>query len=537
MKIKAFFKKPARLVATLSILIAIPLAVYAVATAYYRLDSGQVMTIYEQGVCKKVTNNNAKDFFVPTNSQGEWEAFIANAPTDVALMDCNGAMLESSLVSYWDMDSNWNDAKGVNHGVVSNPWAGGKINGALTYDGVNDMAVVPDDGTFDFEHNNPFSVSMWFKTSSAVAQTLAGKGFTVATNPGYLVFIGATGGITVYMTANPFPTYTLTRSTPAGYNDGNWHHLTVSYDGSGVNTGIKIYMDGVQVGAGGVNTLGGKTILNNEPLRIGNRAAAASSPFLGSIDEVQVYNTALSQSDVDFLYNSGNGTASAASGAIANWHFDEAYGAVAADSISAKNANLTNFVLGPSPDVPKYGYHSAGFDGVNTFITVPHAADINFERTNSFSAEAWIKPNNFSVAAMIFGKSLGPTSYRGYMMGLNSPSGTDAKLTVQLLSTASTVNYLSEQSVSYSFMDGNWHHVAFTYDGSSTHAGLKLYIDGNEVSTTDAGTLTASILNTVSLKIGRREDGYYFNGLIDELAIYNSALPASTIQEHAALSM
>lgn len=52
--------------------------VYA-ASQYYQINSGAEVTVDEHEVCKKVTNNNAKSLFVPTNTAGEWQAFRDNA--------------------------------------------------------------------------------------------------------------------------------------------------------------------------------------------------------------------------------------------------------------------------------------------------------------------------------------------------------------------------------------------------------------------------------------------------------------------------
>ena len=78
--------------------------------------------------------------------------------------------------------------------------------------------------------------------------------------------------------------------------------------------------------------------------------------------------------------------------------------------------------------------------------------------------------------------------------------------------------------------DGQWHHVAGVYDG----ANMFLYVDGTlDVSQPATGSIAQ---NSAPLRIGANasdgEDGtgYYFNGLIDEVSIYNRALTASEIQ-------
>ena len=77
---------------------------------------------------------------------------------------------------------------------------------------------------------------------------------------------------------------------------------------------------------------------------------------------------------------------------------------------------------------------------------------------------------------------------------------------------------------------GAWTHLAVTYDG----ANLRLYVNGVQ---TASRALTGSIVTTTGLlKIGGNAvSGEWFNGLIDEVRIYNRALTAAQIQTDMAL--
>ena len=76
-------------------------------------------------------------------------------------------------------------------------------------------------------------------------------------------------------------------------------------------------------------------------------------------------------------------------------------------------------------------------------------------------------------------------------------------------------------------IDTNWHHLVATYD----EANAKIYVDGVLKATAASNVpLTA---NTQALTIGRSVDGLrVFGGLIDEVAVYTSALSLSSIQAH-----
>lgn len=86
------------------------------AATSYRVNSGTQVTINEQGVCKKVTNNNAGDIFVPTNTATEWTAFRTNA-TGISLAECTTTvtMQPSTKDCYL-----WQSSPTTNYGVSNN---------------------------------------------------------------------------------------------------------------------------------------------------------------------------------------------------------------------------------------------------------------------------------------------------------------------------------------------------------------------------------------------------------------------------------
>ena len=86
-------------------------------------------------------------------------------------------------------------------------------------------------------------------------------------------------------------------------NDGNWHLLAATYDGSGAASGIQLYLDGAAVGTNvRQNTLGGGTTLNNAPVTIGARDTGGL-PFNGTIDEAAIFGAALSSAQIRQIAN------------------------------------------------------------------------------------------------------------------------------------------------------------------------------------------------------------------------------------------
>ena len=125
--------------------------------------------------------------------------------------------------------------------------------------------------------NAPRSVEVWLKTTSTSFQTLVqwGDNYSGATNFNVQV-VGDQIFINVNNQTNP------SFSSPYTLANGQWHFLAVTYNG----TVLTAYADGNSIGTWSVN-------LNTDP-----SALAAGSGFTGNLDEIAVYNRALSASEV-----------------------------------------------------------------------------------------------------------------------------------------------------------------------------------------------------------------------------------------------
>src|SRR4029079_7327263 len=107
-------------------------------------------------------------------------------------------------------------------------------------------------------------------------------------------------------------------------------------------------------------------------------------------------------------------------------------------------------------------------DGVNDYVRIPDAPA--FDQTNSITVEAWMKstgPQSDSLYLLV-DKSHGWTDATGWGLQGDSSTGTIAWFFGDGSGFANAVG--SPGNV----LDGNWHHVAGTYDG----AWLRLYVDG-----------------------------------------------------------
>jgi hypothetical protein len=95
--------------------------------------------------------------------------------------------------------------------------------------------------------------------------------------------------------------------TANSVNDGNWHFLVASYDGSGQAAGVQLYVDGAPAATTVVsNTLNGLTTLNGVPVAIGSRDTGAV-PFSGLLSEAAILGTTITATQVRQLQSDAAG--------------------------------------------------------------------------------------------------------------------------------------------------------------------------------------------------------------------------------------
>ncbi|MCX6724165.1 MAG: LamG domain-containing protein [Candidatus Staskawiczbacteria bacterium] len=161
------------------------------------------------------------------------------------------------------------------------------------------------------------------------------------------------------------------------------------------------------------------------------------------------------------------------------------------------------------------------------YVDVGAGSKFNFERTNPFSIGFWAKTSTAAIQRPVSKFDTSGNYFRGYGIQLASTI-----TQFQIVNTWST-NVLDVYT-SDSITNGNWHYVAVTYDGSSTAAGAKIYIDGTSRSLATAhDTLSATIQNSISLQMGGSSptNRQYFNGSLSDVRIYNRALSSAEVTQ------
>ncbi len=158
-------------------------------------------------------------------------------------------------------------------------------------------------------------------------------------------------------------------------------------------------------------------------------------------------------------------------------------------------------------------------------VTFPQIGD--FQRSDPFSIGLWLNMPAYERAVVIHRtKSWTDSGSRGYQILVE-----EGKLTVAL------VHFWPGDAIAIRTSEplpvGEWHHAAFTYDGSSRAAGLRLYLDGELARTEvvrDHLTRTIRGGSIGHLTIGSRfRDKGYKQGLVDEVAVYGRELSGAEV--------
>jgi len=210
--------------------------------------------------------------------------------------------------------------------------------------------------------------------------------------------------------------------------------------------------------------------------------------------------------------------------AVGVWNFDEGSGTLAKDASGyANNGTLYNFVSpnGWSTSTPYaivgsgQGKYALSFDGVDDYVDCGNGASLNF--TKDFSIELWLKTMSAgSPYSGVIGKYGGTSGYDLII----SPGGF-LRMDVRGTSAIDTGN------TGNSLFDNKWHHIVVVVTISS----IKIF-DNTILRSTTNGTWTA-LTTSNPLTIGARGSSLpTFNGIIDDVRIYDIALSLSEIQQH-----
>lgn len=168
---------------------------------------------------------------------------------------------------------------------------------ARSFNGSSDLIDLANEVNFDFERTQAFSVACWcYRTGTG--GTLVGK--QLSNGGGWLPFYQiASGGIQTYLVntdpGNIIQVDTTTYVLPAS----TWAHLTFTYSGSSLASGVTIYANGISQALTTVTDTLSATMLNNVAVQLG--ANNGVNFWSGNLAGVGIWNVALSAANVATL--------------------------------------------------------------------------------------------------------------------------------------------------------------------------------------------------------------------------------------------
>jgi serine protease len=198
------------------------------------------------------------------------------------------------------------------------------------------------------------------------------------------------------------------------------------------------------------------------------------------------------------------------------WRLGETSGTVAADSAGSSPGVYHGATLGQPSLLASDSNKSASFSGAGQYVGIASTPPISLGVT--VSAEAWIKPAAVPAAGAFASVLTKPESYS---LQFNGP-----KLEFTIMQNGTRQRL---QAPAGAIAAGGTYHVVGTFDGTTQ----RLYVNGAQVAS--ALLKGAITINTNSLSIGSwNGSSEFFNGTIDEAAVYPVALSATQVSSHYA---
>ncbi len=202
--------------------------------------------------------------------------------------------------SWWKADGNANDSSGANHGALVNgvTYAAGKVGQAFSFDGSLKYVRVPDAANLNFGTTTDFTLEAWIKLNGA-QNGLVGLLAKGSGAPFYQLMVN---GNHLYAEVFSAAGFVPLAGTTTALDDGNFHHVALVVSRSGQNG--KLYVDGNQEVSVNNSFLAGGLDITGDFL-IGVRRGG-DGPFNGLIDETTVHRRALTQAELQAIYNAGS---------------------------------------------------------------------------------------------------------------------------------------------------------------------------------------------------------------------------------------
>jgi len=379
---------------------------------------------------------------------------------------------------------------------------------SLSFDGLDDYGNA---GVVSALQNaSAFSFSVWFK-AGASGEYPAFGGYSSGTDQisahGYsndLWFNVRNGAETRYVV----PSSNLPTDTT------DFHHYVYTFDGGT----FKVYVDGTE--RSGTKSNPGTTASGTANFNF-NLGYQGFHYDQGLYDEFAIFSSALSASKITNIYrgetDGGSGGTDGVPGDISSFS-PVAWWRMGDSETGVSNGSSTPTIV--SNVASLQNNHALDFDGTDVYLSLGNISSLS--SASAFTLSTWVKTSTNDKYI-----------YSSYASGITDSiqmyfhSGGSLRCIV-----GSGSSYYQVGTSSTTLADGTWKNFSFVFSGGNY---VKIYVDGSEETTsfvsgtnTVPTTTEANAGNTPRIA-GYVAGGYSLNGLVDEVALFNSALSASDV--------
>lgn len=465
----------------------------------FALSPEEVLMDYNQGKALRVGGSSPTvGVFCPPGYAGTCAAPVGEWKIDERTDNvCTGGANDAC-----DTSANTNDGA-----INGNPvWKGAgscKFGSCLSFDGTGDYINVPDSSILSFPSTG-MSISVWVNPAALPMEGgIIGKyGMAATREYGIWITTISTNRIYVRLYDESVPAYIGGRAASSLLTAGSWNHIVMSYNGGINNTDIRLYINGIErtLTASSSGTYAAMEDLTSL-LRIGYVPAALTGTFNGFIDDVKIFNYALTQEQIAWLYNQGD--------PVGYWKFDQGQGTTATDSSVNNNSGTISGAAWSAS-----GKYNSGldFDGTDDVVTVTQDADINLTSKLSYAVSAWVYPHTSGESDSVGGQIISKGTDTYLRVDTSSGGRVNVSGSLDLATTDATSN------ISSAIPLNQWSHILMSYADDSDDE-ISIYINGVLAGVSANGDGSPAT-DSNDLLIGGSTSAN-FDGLIDEVKIYN----------------
>ncbi|MFK7794527.1 MAG: LamG-like jellyroll fold domain-containing protein [Gammaproteobacteria bacterium] len=453
------------------------------------------------------TGDNVKEFY----SSDKEDANLRPKFTITYRCECGvgpcAAPPSEQPIAHWKFDDESGliaiDSENTHDGILINgvSWSSGILQGDVLLDGNNDYIEIPHSDALSLTHAMTFTA--WARTLdvSSGYKAIITKDSSSTNDSNYWFGIEDDELVFGFSASGDFREV---KTSGANILAGSWNHFSASFNND--TDEVILYINGVQVAVGSIS---------HEPTAEDAEVLIGSSIdgeyWEGELDDVRIYNRALSNDEITEL------SILPASLPIAHWMLDDANGLMAIDSIGGHNGTLEN---GPVWITNGKIDGALDFDGKDDRIVIPHTDALSI--TEGLTISAWINNESESIV-------------NAYRILSKEKQGSSDNFWLAMQSGWLWMG-VGGQFFSPSVMlnSNQWYHVAGTFDKET--GVVNLYIDG--VAVLNQSTSASLEPNNDELYIGSNwENSKWWDGLLDDVRLYNYALSTEEIAKLASVGL